>query len=93
MRQDLNIPSGERHELCRGLHAEQNVLVQAALYGISTKGATLYCTHHPCIVCAKMIVNAGICQVITHEDYPDRLSREILDAAGIPVKRLSDGSV
>jgi dCMP deaminase len=62
---ELNcVPSGERHELCRGLHAEQNAIIQAALHGVSVKGATLYCTNHPCIICAKMIINAGIVRML-----------------------------
>ena len=64
LREQNNIPSGERHELCRGLHAEQNAIIQAALHGVSVKGATLYCTNHPCIICAKMIINAGIVRIV-----------------------------
>ena len=82
------IPSGERHELCRGLHAEQNAIIQAALHGVSIKDARLYCTNHPCIICAKMIINAGIVSVIIHDGYSDTMAGEILGEAGIEVKHL-----
>ena len=68
LRDQFHVPSGERHELCRGLHAEQNAIIQAALHGVSAKGSTLYCTHHPCVICAKMIINAGIEQVFIRDD-------------------------
>ncbi|WP_227767904.1 deoxycytidylate deaminase [Zhaonella formicivorans] len=90
LRENLNIPSGQRHELCRGIHAEQNAIIQAALYGVSIQGGTFYTTTHPCVVCAKMIVNAGIVKVITKGDYPDALAKEILDQAGIPVVKYED---
>ncbi|MGI6096724.1 MAG: deoxycytidylate deaminase [Dethiobacteria bacterium] len=85
LRQEMNVPSGERHELCRGLHAEQNAIIQAALNGVSTQGAVLYCTHHPCSVCAKMLVNAGIRKIYLQHSYPDLLAKEIFDEAGIEV--------
>jgi len=88
LREEQNIPSGQRHELCRGLHAEQNAIIQAALHGVSIKGATLYCTNHPCIICAKMLINSGIVEIIYKEGYLDDLSREMLQATGIEVKRL-----
>ena len=83
LREQLNIPSGERHELCRGLHAEQNVIVQAAKHGINIDGSTLFCTNAPCIICAKMIINSGIKEIIYLDGYPDILSKEILDESGI----------
>ncbi|MCD6257431.1 dCMP deaminase family protein [Candidatus Aerophobetes bacterium] len=83
LRDKLGIPSGERQEICRGLHAEQNAIIQAALYGISIKDSILYCTHQPCITCSKMIINAGIKKVIFLGDYPDPLAREILKEAKI----------
>ncbi|MBS3977419.1 MAG: cytidine/deoxycytidylate deaminase family protein [Syntrophomonadaceae bacterium] len=89
LRQDLQVPSGERHELCRGLHAEQNALIQGAVHGVSIFGAILYCTHQPCAVCAKMLVNAGISKIFTAEHYPDHLAMELLTAAGIPVITVS----
>ncbi|MDD5090110.1 MAG: cytidine/deoxycytidylate deaminase family protein [Candidatus Wallbacteria bacterium] len=83
LRAERGIPSGERQELCRGLHAEQNAVIQAALYGVSTEGGTVYCTHQPCITCAKMIINAGIKRIVYCGSYPDELAREILKEAGI----------
>ncbi|MCD6083603.1 dCMP deaminase family protein [Candidatus Aerophobetes bacterium] len=83
LREKLRIPSGERQEICRGLHAEQNAIIQAALYGASIKGSTLYCTHQPCITCSKMIINAGIEKVVFKGEYPDRLAREMLEEAKV----------
>lgn len=83
LREKLNIPSGEKHELCRGLHAEQNAIIQAGLYGISVKDSILYCTHQPCIVCAKMLINVGIKKIIFEGSYPDNLSLEMLKEANI----------
>jgi len=83
IRSKLNIPSGQRHELCRGLHAEQNAIIQAALYGISIAGADIYCTTQPCIVCAKMLINADIKTIYFSGDYPDKLSLQMLKAAKI----------
>jgi len=80
------VPPGERHELCRGLHAEQNAVIQAATFGVSVQGSTLYSTHQPCSVCAKMIVNAGIKKIVVKSGYPDGLARQILDEAGIHVE-------
>jgi len=71
LRDKMQIPSGERHEMCRGTHAEQNAIIQAALHGVSTNDATLYCTHQPCILCAKMLINAGIKTVVFRGEYPD----------------------
>lgn len=85
LRKQNNIPSGERHELCRGLHAEQNAIIQAALHGISIKDARLYCTNHPCIICAKMIINAGITSVVIRDGYGDPLAVDILEEAGVKV--------
>jgi dCMP deaminase len=87
IRQKLNIPSGQRHELCRGLHAEQNVLLQAALYGTSTKGSTLYITNQPCVICAKMLINAGIKEITIASGYPDALARDFLKEAKIKVHK------
>ena len=89
LRAKLKIPSGQRHELCRGLHAEQNVLLQAALYGISLRDSSLYITNQPCIICAKMIINAGVREVVIAGSYPDRIAREFLDEAGIEIRRVS----
>ncbi len=78
LREKLNIPSGQRHEICRGTHAEQNAITQAAKFGINIKGGTLYCNTHPCSICTKMIINAGIKKVIYDSDYDDPLSKEML---------------
>ncbi len=83
LREQLNVPSGERHELCRGLHAEQNAIIQAAKHGASIVGSTLYCTDSPCIICSKMLINAGVVEVIFGRGYPDSLSLEMLAEAGI----------
>jgi dCMP deaminase len=88
MREQLKVPSGERHELCRGLHAEQNAIIQAALHGVITKGATLYCTNHPCVICAKMIINAGVVRIVIRDGYDDKLADQMLREAGISVKKL-----
>ena len=87
LREKLGIPSGQQHELCRGIHAEQNAIIQAAKLGVSIEGATLYCTHQPCVICAKMIVNAGITEIVYAEGYPDDLARELLEESGIIVRR------
>ncbi len=88
LREQQNIPSGERHELCRGLHAEQNSIIQAAFHGVSVKDATLYCTNYPCVICAKMIINAGIARIIFREGYSDQLSQEMLREATVEVTQL-----
>ena len=88
LRDKLKIRSGERHELCRGLHAEHNALLQAALYGVSTKGAMLYLTTQPCIICAKMIINAGIQEIIFRGDYPDKMARDFLREAKVRIRRV-----
>ena len=87
LRERNNIPSGERHELCRGLHAEQNAIIQAALHGVGVKGATLYCTNHPCIICAKMIINAGITRIVVGGEYRDDLAEAMLAEANVEVNR------
>lgn len=89
LRQQLNVPSGERHELCRGLHAEQNAIIQAAKHGINIADATLYCTNSPCIICSKMLINAGIQRIIYREGYPDLLSMEMLAESGVEVLEFS----
>jgi dCMP deaminase len=88
LREQLQVPSGERHELCRGLHAEQNVIIQAALHGVSTKGSTLYCTNHPCVICAKMIINAGIIRIVIRNCYFDNLAADMLREADIVVHQI-----
>ncbi|MBI9088516.1 MAG: cytidine/deoxycytidylate deaminase family protein [Desulfobacterium sp.] len=88
LREELNVPSGEKHELCRGVHAEQNAIIQAACHGISVRGATLYCTHQPCSICAKMIINAGITKVYFGDGYNDPMSETMFDQAGIELTAL-----
>ena len=85
LREELGVPSGERHELCRALHAEQNAIIQAATFGNSIEGATIYVTHQPCIICSKMIINAGIQKIIVEESYPDEFAVEILHEAGLKI--------
>jgi dCMP deaminase len=82
-RAELGIPSGQRPELCRALHAEQNAIIQAALHGVDTHASTLYCTHQPCIICAKMLINAGVIRIVYQGDYDDEMAREMLTQAGI----------
>lgn len=93
LREQMGIPSGERHELCRGLHAEQNAILQAAYHGVSIEGADLYCTNLPCIICSKMLINAGIRRVYYLEGYADDLSREMLDQAGVDLVSLTADGV
>lgn len=88
LRKKLNIPSGQRHELCRALHAEQNALIQASLYGISVKGSTLYATNQPCVICAKMLINAGIKEIVIDSGYPDKLALDFLKEAKIKVRKI-----
>ncbi len=89
LREKLKVPSGERHELCRGLHAEQNVILQCAYYGISTKSSILYLTDTPCSICAKMIVNAKIKKVVHHGVYPDKLALEILQRGKVILEKIN----
>ena len=88
LRQQLNVPSGQRHELCRALHAEQNAIIQAAAMGHAIEGGTIYITHQPCAICAKMIINAGIKRIVIKEGYPDELAAEILKEAELNVEKL-----
>lgn len=90
-REKLNVPSGQRHELCRGLHAEQNSIIQAARHGINIDGSTLYCTTMPCIICTKMLINAGIKAIIYAEGYPDESAREMISETGITVIHFTYG--
>jgi dCMP deaminase len=92
LREELKIPAGQRHELCRGLHAEQNALLQASLYGVGLAGASLYCTNQPCVICAKMLINAGIAEVVIRDGYPDKLAQEFFEEAHIKVRRVKQES-
>lgn len=87
LREKLKVPEGERHEICRGLHSEENCIVQAAVFGVSTKGATLYCTHFPCSICAKMIINAEIAELVYEHEYSDKLAKKLLAQSNITVRR------
>ena len=86
-RQKMGIPSGQRHELCYAVHAEQNAIIQAAKLGVSIDGATLYCTHQPCVLCAKMIVNSGITRVVYKPGYPDEFAVQMLTEGGVLLER------
>ncbi len=90
LRESLQVPSGERHELCRGIHAEQNAIIQAAYHGVSVKDALLYCTNQPCAICAKMIINAGIKKIYYQSGYTDALAQEMLTEAGIDLIKHDD---
>lgn len=83
LRSQLNIPSGQRHEICRGIHAEQNVIIQAATNGLTLSGADLYCTNHPCVLCAKMLINCGIKHIYYADSYPDEMAARMLAEAEI----------
>ncbi|NLT16201.1 MAG: cytidine deaminase, partial [Clostridiales bacterium] len=89
-RRTLDIPSGTRHELCYAIHAEQNAIIQAAKMGVSIQGATLYCTHQPCVICTKMIVNAGLLRIVYDEPYPDDFALRILKEANVVSERYAD---
>ncbi len=88
LRDEEGIPSGQRHELCRGLHAEQNAILQAAYHGVSIQGSILFCTNFPCVICSKMLINAGIRQIFYLEGYPDPLSETMLKEAGMNLQRI-----
>jgi dCMP deaminase len=88
LREKLGVPSGERHELCRGLHAEQNAIIQAALHGVSVDGAKMYCTTRPCSICTKMIINAGITEVVYIEDYTDKLAEELVGQSTLALRQI-----
>ncbi len=89
IRQNASIPSGERHELCRGLHAEQNAIIQAAYHGISIAGSTLYCTNKPCVICSKMLINAGILKIFYEKFYDDPLADQMITESGIEIVRFA----
>jgi len=91
LREQMAVPPGERHELCRGLHAEQNAIIQAAKHGTRIQGATLYTTHHPCSLCAKMAINAGVVRIVCREDYPDDLGKALLRLANVRVEVVGEG--
>lgn len=90
IREQREVPSGQKHELCRGVHAEQNAIIQAACHGISVKGAALYCTNQPCSICAKMLINAGIVTVYFREAYDDTMSEDMFAQAGVALIQLTE---
>ena len=88
LRQELNIPAGERHEICRGTHAEQNAIIQAATFGVDISDGIVYSTHQPCFICTKMLINAKIARIIYKEEYPDQLAIDMLNEARIPFVKI-----
>ena len=90
MRDELGIPSGTQHEKCYAVHAEQNAIIQAAKLGVSVDGATLYCTHQPCTICTKMIINSGISRIVYKYPYPDKFAQELLEEAGIECEQFKE---
>jgi dCMP deaminase len=88
LREILNVPAGERHEICRGIHAEQNAIIQAATFGVNISGGLIYSTHQPCFICTKMLINAHIANIIYKEEYPDELAVAMLREAGIPFRKI-----
>lgn len=88
LRAQLNIPSGQRHEICRALHAEQNVIVQAAVHGVPLSGADIYCTAQPCLICAKMLINCNISTIWFAGEYPDSMAADMLAEAGIALRQM-----
>jgi len=88
LRNELGIPSGTRHEICRAIHAEQNAIIQGAIHGIKLEGSMVYCTHTPCMICAKMIVQAGIKEVVSYQDYADENARKFLGEAGVLLRKI-----
>jgi len=92
LREELNVPSGQRHEICRGLHAEQNAIIQAAVFGVSIIDSIIYCTFTPCIVCAKMLINAGVKEIIFSGNYPDDLAKKMLKESKVKLRRYNNNS-
>ncbi len=90
MRQEQGVESGTRHELCYAVHAEQNAIIQAARVGCSVEGCTLYCTHQPCVICAKIIINSGISRVVYREGYPDDFSMRLFEEAGVKIEKYEE---
>lgn len=88
LREEMHIPSGERHELCRAVHAEQNAIIQAANYGVSVEGSTLYCTTAPCSLCAKMLINAGVKRIIFSGNYPDQMAMRYLEESNTYIQQM-----
>jgi len=89
LREKMQIASGERHELCRGIHAEQNAIIQAAYHGVPIQGATLYCTNLPCSICTKMLINSGIKKIYYQSGYADQLSKDLLEETNIELIKIN----
>jgi dCMP deaminase len=90
LRRKLNIPSGQQGQLCYAIHAEQNALIQAARMGIAIEGATLYCTHQPCSICARLIINAGIARIVYRDPYPDEFSITLIEESGVKMEQFQE---
>lgn len=90
IRKEMNVASGQRHELCRGLHAEQNAIIQAAWHGVKIEGATMYCTYQPCVICVKMMLNAGVKKLVFTGTYPDELAAKMLRESNMEVIHLQE---
>ena len=90
LREKLKVPSGQRHEICRGLHAEQNVILQAAWHGVSVRDSIIYITNSPCSICAKMLINAGIREIVVLDEYPDKMALEFLKESGIKIRKIKE---
>jgi len=88
LRKELDIPAGERHEICRGTHAEQNAIIQAATFGADISNAIVYSTHQPCFICTKMLINSMVSKILYKEEYPDKLAIDMLNEAGIPFVKI-----
>ncbi|MGM0419449.1 MAG: deoxycytidylate deaminase [Bacillota bacterium] len=88
LRKELKVPSGERHEICRGVHAEQNLVAQAAFHGVKTEGSVVYCTHQPCVICTKLLINAGVDKIYFKQGYADEFSKKLLDNTDIILIKL-----
>ena len=89
LRQKRGVPSGEKHEICRGVHAEQNLVAQSAFHGVKTEGSTVYCTNQPCVICAKLLINAGVDKIFYQEGYDDPFTKKLLDNSGIEMEKFS----
>jgi dCMP deaminase len=90
LRKQMNVPSGQRHELCRGLHAEQNAIIQAAWHGVKIEGGAMYCTYQPCVICVKMLINAGIVKLVYSGGYPDDLALQMLKESKLKIIRYKE---
>ena len=83
LREKMEVPSGERHEICRGVHAEQNLVAQAAIHGVKTEDSIVYCTHQPCIICTKILINAGVKKIYFKNSYSDEFAEKLLNQSNV----------